>query len=72
MSIDADRIKSMGAELVAAPLVSQENPFRHESGRLAKALMETLYDDHNFRLQRGLIKSYWDWQTYKHRKELDM
>ena len=72
VSIDADRIKSMGAELVAAPLVSQENPFRHESGRLAKALMGTLYDDHNFRLQRGLIKSYWDWQTYKHRKELDM
>ncbi|MFP5527319.1 uridine diphosphate-N-acetylglucosamine-binding protein YvcK [Peptococcus simiae] len=71
VQVDAAGIKKLGADLVTAPLVASDNPYRHASLPLAKTIMETLYNDNYFRLHRGLVKSYWDWQTYKHRKDLD-
>lgn len=58
--IDEEAVESMGAKLVLAPLVSEENPYRHHAEKLGEAVMETLYKDKHFRQQRGFFKSFWD------------
>lgn len=68
---DEGRVASFGAELVKLPLVSKENPYRHDTARLAEAVMNTLYEDTHFRRHRGFFKSFWDFQKIRSRKEAD-
>lgn len=67
--VDHDRLKDMHTKVVETTLVSDSNPYHHDSGRLALAIMDTLYRDRDFRMRRGLLQSYWDYQRIRQIEE---
>ncbi len=66
---DEDAVSAMHSELVRLPLVSKENPYRHDADRLAHAIMVTLYEDTSFRRKRGFLKSLWDFHLIRGRED---
>lgn len=67
--VDLDRLEEMDTKVIKTTLVSERNPYHHDSSRLARAIMNTLYSDREFRMRRGFIQTYWDFQRIRQMEE---
>lgn len=69
VAIDKGFIEEQGAKLAVDAIVERENPYLHDPHRLAKSVWDILYYDNKFRMKRGIIRSFWDYQIFKSGQE---
>ncbi|MDO4280715.1 MAG: YvcK family protein [Peptococcaceae bacterium] len=55
--VDHDKLDKMNTKVIETSLVNENNPYRHDSKKLAEAILETLYSDKDFKMRHGLVKS---------------
>lgn len=68
VTVDYDKLDRMDTKIIETSLVSEENPYHHDSRKLAGAILRTLYSDKEYKLRNGLIKNH---QNVKRFHELE-
>ena len=68
VKVDYDKLDKMDTKIIETSLVSEKNPYHHDSRKLAGAILRTLYSDKEFKLRNGLIKNH---QNIKRLHELE-
>lgn len=58
VEVDYDKLDKMDTKIIETSLVSDQNPYHHDSRKLAEAILRTLYSDKGFKLRTGLLKNH--------------
>lgn len=69
--VDYEKLDQMNTKVIETSLVNEKNPYRHDSNKLAQAVLRTLYADKDFRLRNGMMKQYWLYKQFREMKEDD-
>ncbi|MEE0229623.1 MAG: gluconeogenesis factor YvcK family protein, partial [Peptococcaceae bacterium] len=67
VKVDYEKLDTMNTKVIETSLVNEKNPYRHDSDKLAQAVLRTLYADKDFRLKNGMLKQF---QLYKQFREI--
>lgn len=68
VQVDYDNLDKMDTKVIETSLVSEENPYHHDSRKLARTILRTLYSDKDFRLRSGPVKHF---QNMKRLREME-
>lgn len=65
VKVDYERLEKCNTKVIETSLVNRRNPYHHDSDKLGKAIMETLYKDRDFRFRRGFFQTMMDYQRIR-------
>ena len=68
VKVDYERLDKMNTKIIETSLVSEENPYHHDSRKLAEAILRTLFSDKEFKLRKGLMQTH---KMEKHFHEIE-
>lgn len=66
--VDHERLDTMGPKIIETSLVCEDNPYHHDSIKLAEAVLKALYFDKDYQLSHGIYKSWWNYRKFKQMK----
>ena len=69
VDVDYDKLDKMDTKIIETSLVSDQNPYHHDSRKLAEAILRTLYSDKGFKLRTGLIKNHQNMKRFQQLEE---
>ena len=68
VKVDYERLDKMNTKIIETSLVSEKNPYHHDSRKLAEAILRTLFSDKEFKLRKGLMQTH---KMEKHFHEIE-
>ena len=71
VKVDYEKLDTMNTKVIETSLVNEKNPYRHDSDKLAQAVLRTLYADKDFCLKNGMFKQYWLYKQFREIREDD-
>ena len=67
--VDHERLDSFNTEIIETNVVCEDNPYRHDSMKLAQTIMKAIYNDKDYKLRYGLAKTWLDYRRFQKMKE---
>lgn len=69
VKVDYEKLDQMDTKVIETSLVSDTNPYHHDSRKLAEAILRTLYSDKSFKLRNGLLKHHQNVKRFREMEE---